>query len=133
MPAQRQTRKRNKVYVYTHSGDNCGETSLSDNLVAAEHFEHTSYHMTCTGSLTVNREFLAIQQGVLRNDPDSAYQSEDADGDIGYGDGGRSFFDDGSLTAYDTNEDPGADDRDREQDTSPLEVPKRKQYASVSA
>ncbi|KIJ09153.1 hypothetical protein PAXINDRAFT_157955 [Paxillus involutus ATCC 200175] len=81
----------------------------------------------------INREFLAIQQGVLRNDPDSVYQSEDADGDIGDGDGGRSFFDDGSLTEYDTNEDPGADDRDREQDTSPLEVPKRKRYASVSA
>ncbi|KIJ60877.1 hypothetical protein HYDPIDRAFT_116748 [Hydnomerulius pinastri MD-312] len=130
MPPKRPPRKRAKVYDYDCANNDEGE--FSGTRQATEHFEHTSYHTTRDGTLTINSEFLAIQHNAGSDILDGLYQIDDAEGDIGYGDGGGSFFDDGSFAAqsYDTNECPEADDERNQQTTFPLEVPRRRRYAS---
>ncbi|KIK78630.1 hypothetical protein PAXRUDRAFT_163448, partial [Paxillus rubicundulus Ve08.2h10] len=92
-----------------------------------EHFEHPSYHTSRGDILTIYNDVHTIQQGVQ---PYGSFQLGDAPGTRYEA---RGFFNDGSSTGYPYNVNEGCNvDSASKETASPWEVPKHKQYASVS-
>ncbi|KIK97730.1 hypothetical protein PAXRUDRAFT_135661 [Paxillus rubicundulus Ve08.2h10] len=119
MPAQQQTQKHSKVYVYLHTIGDSNNNMPGNSCV--EHFEHTSYHTSRGGILTMDNVVLTIQQGVQ---PYGSFQLEDAPG-TRYEAG--SFVDDGSSTGYPYNVNEGCNmDSASKETASPLKVLKHK-------